>query len=185
MRGFGFACLAAAFVLLGCSEQGTIGTPPSPETQAESAARAAEGYTLEVLATEGDQIYVVSHPQTGEATAARVHNGASALLDLQTAQALLTERQAAIGAQQREVISFSVPGLSFSVRSDDPNSDTAQVQIQAGGQEVNVNADGSGAGENAVVRITGVDAQAARDFITEADGLDPGVQQQMLDALKL
>jgi hypothetical protein len=51
--------------------------------------------------------------------------------------------------------------------------------------EVNTSDAGDGMTENAQVRLAGMSAADTREFIVGEDEIDPGVQQQMLDALGL
>ncbi|MFZ4122792.1 MAG: hypothetical protein ACOYKM_14160 [Caulobacterales bacterium] len=189
MRGYWMVAALAALTLAACSEQGSIGAPPTAEQQARRAAeieaQAANGYTLEVFESEGDHVYVVSHPQTGRQTAARAHAGVANLMDADEARTLLGERQSAMAVPSQEVLNFSVPGFAFAVKADGSESENAQIALQIAGQSVNINAQGPDGAGSAVVRITGADADSAREFITKADEIDPGVQQQMLDALQL
>lgn len=189
MRRHGMVAALAALTLAACSEQGSIGEPPTAEQQARQAAeieqQAANGYTLEVFESEGDHVYVVSHPQSGRQTAARSHEGVASLMDPDQARTLLGDRQSAMAVPAQEVLNFSIPGFAFAVKADGSDSENAQIALQIAGQSVNINAQGPDGAGSAVVRITGADEEAARNFITQADEMDPGVQQQMLDALQL
>jgi hypothetical protein len=80
-------------------------------------------------------------------------------------------------------VSIRAPGVSISVNGDDAGGG-GSVSINAGGHSVDVRAD-DGDTDRASVRIAGVDADAARDFIAKADELSPQVQAQMLAALGL
>jgi hypothetical protein len=149
------------------------------------------GYTLVVRADENAQVYLVAHAD-GAITGARVTGGASELLDQRDARTLLGEPLAfADGAEPPEQVAVNLPGFQLSVRADEDgaSSDNAHVNINVGGKRVEVNAqdnDGdAGAHEQARVRVTGADAQEARDFIAKAEGVSDAVQAEMLEVLGL
>lgn len=153
-------------------------------TEGDSVERAASGgYTLEVRATEAEQIYVVTAPD-GRVVAGRAAGGASALMQPDAIQALAAAPQS---ENLPGVVSFSAPGFSVNISGEDNgDQDAAHIAVNAGGQQITVNArDGGAVGDNAFVRITGADEAAARDFIAEADELSPAVQAEMLAGLGL
>jgi hypothetical protein len=151
----------------------------------------AEGYTLEVRADGAQQIYLVTSPE-GRTVGARVADGASALLDNTTIQALATPLTVE-GDQMHEVVSLRMPGLNLSVSGDPENKDGTntsggRVAINIAGHSIEVNADEGEAGDGddrAHVLVRGVPESEAREFIVKADQLSPAVQAQMLAELGL
>lgn len=150
------------------------------------------GYTLEVRADQGEETYVVTAPD-GKIVAARAANGASEMLHGRAVQALANQPMPV--PEGDEQVAFRAPGISVSVQGhgddekggDDENGD-AHVSINAGGHQVEVNAQENGPGDaddRAHVRITGADEDAARDFINDADELSAEVKTQMLADLNL
>lgn len=145
----------------------------------------ASGYTLEIRATDAEQLYVVTAPD-GTSVGARAAGGASALMDAGGMQAFAEAPPPE--PMGEEALAFRAPGLSLSITGDgDADGDGGgAVAINVGGQSINVNAhEGGEGGDRAHVRIAGVSAQDARDFIVEADEISPAVQSQMLAALNL
>ena len=147
----------------------------------------AEGYTLEIRASEAEQVYLITAPD-GETVAGRAVDGVSTLMDSAAIQAL-----AAVPAisedQRQEVVALRLPGLNLSV-SGDPSGKGEQggrVSIDIGDHSVEVNADEGGPGEadRAHVLIRGVPESEVREFIAKADQLSPAVQAQMLAELGL
>lgn len=154
----------------------------------EHVAEPAGGYTLEVRAVEGVQTYIVTAPD-GRQTAGRAAEGASALLDGEAIQGL-GDMQALNTEPQPEVFAMRLPGVDISVAADadNPNSESANVRINAGGRSVHVDADEGGPGDaddRANVRITGATESDARDFINDAEELSADVKTQMLTAVGL
>ncbi|GAM98199.1 hypothetical protein U91I_01831 [alpha proteobacterium U9-1i] len=155
------------------------------ETNGGAATPDPSGYTLEIRASNDEQLYLVTAPD-GTSVGARAAGGASALMD---ASGIRQFTEAAPPEpMSEEVMSFRAPGVNFAI-SGDPDADGeggGAVAINIGGQSINVNAqEGGETGDRAHVRIAGVSAQDARDFIAEADELSPDVQSQMLAALNL
>lgn len=147
------------------------------------------GYTVEIRASDLEQTYLILTPD-GRTVGARSAEGASALMDGERAQALVAEAPPRNDEEVPEVFSMRVPGFEMSVGAteDDASGDNSQVNMRLGGGEQNivVNADEGGPGEaddRAYVRITGMDENAVREFIAEADELSPAVQAQMLTEL--
>ncbi len=200
MRNLLVAALAA--VALGaCSVGADGGADPS-------AAAPAEGYTLQVVADEGRQVYLVTHSD-GRAAAAKVENGASEIMDAGAAQTEVSERLGVLGATSEAPVAVRFPGFSMSIAGQDggENGDRVRIAINAGGREVLVDAEdtnrddqgqavatapvGEGAHVNvddtdrATVRIAGADEQEARDFINDAENLSAETKAQMLAALNL
>jgi len=147
------------------------------------------GYTIEIRASDLEQTYLILTPD-GRTVGARSAEGASALMDGTRAQALAAEAPLRNDEEVPEVFSMRVPGFEMSVggNEDDASGDNGQVRMNIGGgrQNITVHADEGGPGEaddRAYVRITGMDEEAVREFIAEADELSPAVQAQMLTEL--
>jgi hypothetical protein len=147
-----------------------------------------DGYTIEIRASEAQQIYIVTAPD-GQRVAARAAGGASALIDAEDMRALANAAPLADEAELQEQVSLRMPGLDLSVRADPDAVDGdggGRVSLNLGGQAIEVDASGQGEGtERANVRIGGMDEADVRAFITKADGLSPAVQAQMLADLGL
>lgn len=171
--------LAAPLILAACDgSYSSTGTTQEP----------AGGYTLEVRAVEGVQTYIVTAPD-GRQTASTVAEGMSSLLDAEQVQRLGVAEPLS-PEPHPEVFAMRLPGVDISVAADedDPNSDSATVNINAGGRTVHVDAEDGGPGENddtANVRITGATESDARDFINGAEDVSAEVKQQMLTAIGL
>jgi len=177
----GFAAILMVVALAAC--EGAVDSKGEPSA-------AAEGYTLEIRASELEQTFLVTAPD-GRVVGARAAEGASALMDADRARAMFADPPPAQDAAP-EVMSLRVPGFEMSVGANEEGAegDHGQVRIAFGdgAQRIEVNANDGGPGENddrAFVRITGADAEAVREFIAEADQLSPEVQAQMLTELGL
>jgi hypothetical protein len=178
-------CAVFALMLAGC-DLGDAGRG-APGAGAE-----AEGYTLEIRASEVEQTYLVIAPD-GRTVGARAAEGASALMESSRAQALASSPPPQGEAEAQEVMSLRLPGFEMSVSGSEENADgdNGRVNIAIGGGDgrrivVNANEGGPGdADDRAYVRISGADAEAVRRFIVEADELSPAVQAQMLVELEL
>ena len=167
------------------------------------------GYSVEIRANGNDQVYVVTAPD-GRTTAARAHDGASAMLNTQEMQQALASMPTPTPPADTgdNNVSIRAPGFSLHASGDahaddgatttpassekpaaapaSDEHDRGRVQMNIGGFGVDVNADDGGPGDaddRAQVRLTGLSAHDARKFITEADDLSPAVQSQMLTAL--
>jgi hypothetical protein len=163
------------------------------ETASEAdagAAAAAAGYTLEVRASESEQIFLVTSPE-GRTAAARAVGEASALLGESDLQALLAVAPPSSGEAHREVVSLRLPGVNIAVSGDPEGSGEnsgGRVSIDVGGHAVEVDASEGGPGDDddrAHVLIRGVPESEAREFIAKADQLSPNVQAAMLAELGL
>jgi len=171
------------------------------------------GYSVDIRANGNDQVYVVTAPD-GRTTAARVHDGASAMLNTQEMQQALASMPAPAPPTTNgdDDVSIRAPGFSLRASGDghvdddaatttptsgekpatapasDDQRERGTVQMNIGGFGLDVNADDGGPGDaddRAQVRLTGLSAHDTRKFITEADDLSPAVQAQMLTALGL
>ncbi len=148
------------------------------------------GYTLQVVGDEGAQVYIVTAPD-GRTAAAKVEGEASALLGPAEAQNMVSRQQAAMadvdrGEGRGEHVNIQVPGFSLQVTGDDADGERGTVRMKAAGFDLDVDSDDDGSGnERAVVRIGGVDAESAREFIDGADGLSEETKAQMREKLGL
>lgn len=185
MRSMGMRWVIAALAL------GLAACDSSTSTSANSdgATAAADGYTMEIRATEASQDYVIVAPD-GRTVGARAADGASALMDTARAQALVAEPPPE-GADVPEVFSVRLPGFEMAVSGteENANGDNGAVNLRIGGEQnviVRANEGGPGdADDTAFVRITGADEQSVRDFINDAEELSPEVKTQMLTELGL
>ena len=176
----------AALALMGCKDEG--------KSDSAAAAEAPHGYRMEVRAANNEQIFLVTAPD-GRTTAAHAGNGVSGIMSNESAQRLAAVPTGASDAP--EVMSLRLPGFDLRINankdeSGDVDSDNnGQVRLSMGsgnGQRIEVNANEGGPGDeddNAHVLITGADADAARDFINDADELSSEVKSQMLAAVGL
>lgn len=145
------------------------------------------GYKLEVVGDDARRVVFVTAPD-GRTAAAEVKDGKSALVAEADARAFMGERAAQIPAPEgQDKVSIGVPGFNLQVQGDDKEGKegAAAVTINAGGTSVQVNAGGEGANEGAAVSVGGVDADAARRFIDEQDGLSAETRAQMKAKLGL
>lgn len=177
-----FAILALAALLISCGEGGVSVNGANVDVNAGSG-----GYTLEVRATEAEQVYVVTAPD-GRVVGGRAAGGQSALLDEAGMNALSAMPPPPDAPLPNEQVGIRMPGFELSVSGDEAGGeDAGRVRIEIGEQKVEVDASDTGAegGERAHVRITGADEAAARDFIAKADELSPATQAEMLAELGL
>lgn len=158
--------------------------------EADDGDAAGNGYTLEVRASGGEHVFLVTSPE-GRTVAARAAEGASALIGEDDLQALLAAAPAPSDGEHREVVSLRMPGIDLSVSGDPEGSGEdggGRVSIDVGGHSVEVNASEGGPGDSddrAQVLIRGVPESEAREFIAKADALSPAVQAEMLAGLGL
>ena len=150
----------------------------------EHAAEPGEGWTMQVLGTDANQVYVVTGPD-GKTAAARVQDGVSAMIPDDEAQTLLSEAQTALSRDlPDEKVSIAAPGVSIKVAADDTeDGGRGSVRIAVGGVNIAVDGDDAAGDGRGTVRIAGVDGEAAHKFIDEAEGLSPEVKQQMREKL--
>jgi hypothetical protein len=145
------------------------------------------GYTLQVAGAEAEQIYIVTAPD-GRIAAARAAGGVSALIGAAEAQNLVVGQQAAMGPGPKDGesdVHIAVPGFSLRVKDGGEKGERSTVKMSAAGFDLDVDADGGGSGERAVVRIGGADAESAREFIDNADGLSADTRAKMREKLGL
>lgn len=145
------------------------------------------GYTLEVRADNDVKVYLVTAPD-GRAAAGRAAGDVSGLMEPEAARAF-TVMPASEDSELPEVIALRVPGLDLSIRAEGETSDAegARIAINAGGRQVEIDAqdDGAGGNERAHVRIRGASEKEAREFIADAEELSAETQAEMLAALGL
>ncbi|MGE0597535.1 MAG: hypothetical protein AB7P07_14320 [Hyphomonadaceae bacterium] len=182
MRGLLIA--AAAGLLAACSVETSDGA-------AVHVSGDAGPYEMQIAASDAAQIYYVTGPDD-RAAAARVENGVSSVIDVAEARLAVGEARAAaadLGPIQDETLAIRVPGFSMTIAAEDDSapgdSGRAQIAINAGGREVNVDASGDGEADGAIVRISGASEDDARDFIRDAEELSAETKDQMLAALGL
>jgi hypothetical protein len=168
----------AVLALTACSISTEPGPPPKPAS--------SEGFTLQIIADENSQVYYVAHAD-GRAAAARAAGGESTLIDPSEAEAAAEARLGVMGEPSDGPVHIRFPGVSISVAEQDgTGADRARVAINVAGHEILVDAQDHGDDkEDAVVRIPGVSAEAARDFIDDAERLSADVKAQMKEALGL
>lgn len=178
------AWIGAAAALLGaCSVE-------VDSERAEGGGEAAPGgYSMQIVASEQGQIYLVTGPSE-QLAAARVDNGVSTLMDAAEARLAVGEARAAAAdlGPAPEVISIRAPGFEMTINAEEDQGGEdgrAQVSISTGGREVSVDASGEDQTGQAVVRITGASESDARDFIDGAEELSADTKQQMRAALGL
>jgi hypothetical protein len=140
-------------------------------------------YTLQVFSADGGRIYVVSR-SNGRETAARAAAGESVILDADEAHGLIAQRP--LAAPPEADVSVRAPGFALSIADDDAaGGDNARIELNVGGKGVFIDAADTGPARRALVRIVGADADAARNFITEARGLSVTTKEEMLKDLGL
>lgn len=177
-----YGLFALALLAAGCIDVNTKSDGEGSE--------AAGGYTLEVRASEGEQVFLVTSPD-GKTAAARASGGASALLGENDLQALMAAAPEPSANAQQEVVSLRMPGINLQVSGDPEGSGedgSGRVSVNVGGHSVEVNASEGGPGDaddRAHVLIRGVPESEAREFIAKADQLSPNVQAAMLAELGL
>ena len=189
MMRFGVAALAL-FGLAACSDAKVEVRGDNGEKVVVNGA--GGGYTLQVVGDDGAQVYIVSAPD-GRTAAGKVEGEVSTLLGPAEAQNMVTQQQALMAADSAargdgkgDDVNISVPGFSLQVSGDESNGDRGKVRMKAAGFDLDVNADDDGTGnERAVVRIGGVDADSARQFINDTDGLSEETKAQMREKLGL
>jgi hypothetical protein len=150
------------------------------------------GYTLQVVGDDAAQVYIVTAPD-GRVAAGKVEGEVSTLLGPAEAQNMVVRQQTAMAAASAERgegkgdnVNISVPGFSLHVSGDDANGERGTVRMKAAGSDLDVKSDDDGSGnERAVVRIGGVDADSAREFIDGTDGMSEETKAQMREKLGL
>ena len=188
MRSPIFLMAVSALALVGCdrvierSVDRAVGRVTS-----KYAAEPGQEWTMQVLGTGADRIYLVTGPG-GRSAAARLKGGVSTLIENTEAKGFIStnvEALAAAGPPPPQKVAIFAPGLSLKVSGDDDDrSGRGRVQIKVAGVSVDVDGD-DGPDGHGQVRIGGVDADAALKFIDDIDDLSPEVKKQMCDKLGL
>jgi len=157
------------------------------EATHEGAGADVSGYVLEVRTNGDDQLFVVTAPD-GRVAGGRAADGASMFVDGARAQTLLQRASDNDARDLQRVMGLQLPGFDLAISGDPSGAgDTAKIDLNVGGRRIEIDAQdsrGEGGGR-AVVRITGADEAAARDFIREAEGLSGDVRARMLSELGL
>lgn len=183
-----FAAWLVAALAWGCSAEYQAGRTGGREGEPQEAP-ATETYTIEIFASAAERLYLITDASDGTRAAVRVAEGAAARIEPAEARALLAERQGVVGEAPRETVALSLPGFSLRVEANasDFSGESARIMLDVAGQQVEVNAADAASGPSgeALVRLAGVSAEETREFIVAEDGIDPGVQQQLLDELGL
>jgi hypothetical protein len=183
-----FAAWLVAALAWGCSAEYQAGRTGGLEGEPQEAP-ATETYTIEIFASAAERLYLITDASDGTRAAVRVAEGAAARIEPAEARALLAERQGVVGEAPRETVALSLPGFSLRVEANasDFSGESARIMLDVAGQQVEVNAADAASGPSgeALVRLAGVSAEETREFIVAEDGIDPGVQQQLLDELGL
>jgi len=184
-----FAAWFVAALAWGCSAEYQAGRTGGREGEPQEVP-ATETYTIEIFASAAERLYLITDASDGTRAAVRVAEGAAARIEPAEARALLAERQGVVGEAPRETVALSLPGFSLRVEanaSDPSGGESARIMLDVAGRQVEVNAADAASGPSgeALVRLAGVSAEETREFIVAEDGIDPGVQQQLLDELGL
>jgi hypothetical protein len=179
-----FAAWLVAALAWGCSAEYQAGRTGGREGEPQEAP-ATETYTIEIFASAAERLYLITDASDGTRAAVRVAEGAAARIEPAEARALLAERQGVVGEAPRETVALSLPVEANA--SDLSGGESARIMLDVAGQQVEVNAADAASGPSgeALVRLAGVSAEETREFIVAEDGIDPGVQQQLLDELGL
>jgi len=173
------AAATSLALLSACAESGEQQLAGGPE-------QSGGGYTLEVRADDNLQVFLVTAPD-GRQAAGRVESGVSSFMEGAQIQSLGAMPPTPSPPAGDEAVSVRAPGFSLSIagESDAGGEGGGRVAINVGGHSVEVNAEEAGVNDRAHVRIGGVDAGEAREFIEGADELSADVRSQMLAALGL
>ena len=181
--------LLAALALTGCDRVIERSVDRAVErVSGKYAAEPGQEWTMQVLGSDGDRVYLVTGPD-GRTAAARYKSGVSTLIGAAEAQSFIStnvEALAAAGPPPPQKVAISAPGVSIKVAGDDTEGDNSRGRVQIKIAGVSVDVDGAeGADGHGQVRIGGVDRNAALKFIDENDDLSPDVKKQMRDKLGL
>jgi hypothetical protein len=173
------AAVALAFVAACDGSVGTESLEGGPES----------GYSVEIRANGDQQTFLVRAPD-GRTVGSQVVDGVSSLMDEASVQSLAASA-APTGEPADEVMALRVPGFSMNIAADEnPEGEQgrAQINMNAGNFNMSIDADEGAIGEGddrAVVRFSGFDEEAIRQFIADADDLSPATQAEMLAGLGL
>lgn len=142
------------------------------------------GYTLNISDREGAKTYLVVRPD-GMQVAAVADAKGSRLVEGGDAHAAMSDTVSAMGPPPEEKVAIKVPGMSLNVQGEEGKDDRAKVEINVGGQSIQVDAAGPDGAQQAVVKIGGADAGSARKFIDDAEGLSAETKAEMKAKLGL
>ncbi len=173
----------AACALAGCER--AIESSVS-RSVSEHAAVPGQEWTMQIAgAGNEDAVFLVTSPD-GRTAAARVAGGVSTLIADTEAQGLISTAQAALSEDPPpEKVAIAAPGFSLKVSGDNAgDGERGRVRINVGGVSVAVDGDDTN-GDSGVVRIGGVNEEAALKFIEDIDDLSPEVKAQMREKLGL
>jgi len=190
MRAFTLAAcfLAAALSACGPGEVSVSTDQGSKASAAIDLGGKSGGYALHTFVKDGVKTYLVVRPD-GMQAAALVDDKGSRVIDAGDAHAAMSDTVSAMPPPGGEKVAIAAPGLSINVQDDksEPGS-SAKVSIQVGDKKINVRANedsADGKQGDAVVEISGADADSARRFIDKAEGLSADVKTQMKSKLGL
>lgn len=142
------------------------------------------GYGMQIFAVQEAKIFYIQGPD-GKSVAARSADGQSAIMPAAEAKELIERHGGALAAgtaQGGDKVKIKIPFVGIDVVSDE-SGDNAKVQINAGGQKIEV--DANDAADAAHVRISGANADSVRKFINEGESLSADTKVAMLAALGL
>ncbi|MBI1250806.1 MAG: hypothetical protein GC189_04970 [Alphaproteobacteria bacterium] len=170
----------AAAALAAC----TVETSTTTTATSGEAAAPGEGYVIELLADDDVQTFRITNPE-GVIAAAQVSAGASAMVPAQTVQALF--ETVSPGPPEDADVVLRAPGFNLQVSGEEGRDERAHVAINIAGKDILVDAQDHGPNgqERAVVRLSGVNAETARDFIDDAEDLSPDVKAELKAAAGL
>lgn len=183
------AAVVAVIGLAACAPEVKVANDKGEVVSVKAGAAEGEGYHLQVLDIEENvQVFLVTAPD-GRQAAARKAGDVSEVLTAEDAKALIEKHGKALaavaGAPGGEEVKIKIPFLGIEVNQPDGEGGPAQVSVNAGGAKVEVNTTGDGPGELAHVRISGVGAKDAGEFIDDIEGLSAEVKAQMKKDLGL
>lgn len=179
MRMLAFVAVAG-LVLAGCDQE-------IEKAVSDRAAEPGQGWTMQVVGRDENHVFLVTGPDGRSAAARVVGAGEGALIDEGEARGLMAETQSALAANPPpEKVSIKAPGVSINVAGDEGGAGKdgrGRVAIDVGG--VSIHVDGNTDADNGQVRIGGVNADAARKFIDDIEGLTDDQKAQMRARLGL
>jgi hypothetical protein len=183
-----FVILSLAALALSACGVVTVSTDHGGTQKVDLSAPAdGETWRMSVVADKDAKIILVRRPD-GLMAAAKVAGQTSAIMEAGEAQAMFSEQSAALAVRDGKAgdrVVIKVPGFSLNVQDESGGTERGNVSIQAGGRSINVQGGDSGAGERAVVTISGATAEDAADFIAEAEGLDAPTKAALKQTLGL
>lgn len=178
--------MRAPMILMALAACALAGCLDVKDSVSDKAAAPGQEWTMQIAGAGDDNaVFLVTSPD-GKTAAARVSGGVSTLIADTEALGLISTSQAALSEDPPpEKVVIAAPGFSLKVSADDTaGAERGRVRINAGGVSVAVDGDDTNGGKG-VVRIGGVNEEAALKFINEIDDLSPEVKQQMREKLGL